>query len=107
MNPNLFKNLNSPDLWSSITMMDDVEYTPIQIHNMTGYHTPEVEQPSCDYCEWDWSARETLKDDESVLEIIGNRLEIGHCELDNVVKYYSVFEVNFCPMCGKRLETDQ
>ena len=104
MSPKQYENLNN--LWSPITMINDVEYTPIQIHNMTGYHTPEVEQPSCEFCEWDWSARKLLKDGESNLEIIGDRLEIEHREIDTNHKYYSVFEIKFCPMCGKRLESD-
>ena len=44
MSPKQYENLN-PNLWSPITVINDVEYTPVQIHNMTGYHTPEVERP--------------------------------------------------------------
>ena len=105
MSPKQYENLNN--LWSPITMINDVEYTPIQIHNMIGYHTPEVEQPSCEFCEWDWSARKLLRDGESNLEIIGDRLEIEYCEPSTNYKHYIIFEIKFCPMCGKRLETNQ
>ena len=107
MNSNLFKNLNNPNLWSPITIMDDVEYTHIQIHNMTGYHTPEVVQPSCDYCTDKWLTRKLVWDEQSNLEVCHNTIEVElHDPVDDGYSY-ATFEIKFCPMCGKRLETDQ
>lgn len=107
MNPNLFENLNSPDLWSSITMMNDVEYTPIQIHNMTGYHTPEVEQPSCDYCLDNFMLKKLMWNGESNCEVMSGEMEVEHFDIVEKAYHYTKFEIKFCPMCGKRLETNQ
>lgn len=100
------KKYEKDDLWSPIATVNEPIYTPIQIHNLTGYHMHNVVSPPCEFCEWDWSARKLLKDGESNLEIIGDRLEIEHCEVDSTHKHYSLFQVNYCPMCGKRLEID-
>ena len=107
MNSNLFQKLNSPDLWSSITMVNDVEYTPIQIHNMTGYHTPEVEQPSCEYCTDNWLTLKLVWDDQSNLEVSHNTIEVELYDPIDEGYSYATFEIKFCPMCGKRLETNR
>ena len=107
MNSNLFENLNNPHLWSPITLINDVKYTPIQIHNMTGYHTPEVEQPSCRYCSEEWLKRELVWDDQSNLEICNGNVEVELYDPIDEGYSYATFEIKFYPMCGKRLETNQ
>ena len=107
MNSNLFENLNNPNLWSPITVINDVEYTPIQIHNMTGYRTPEVEQPSCKFCSEEWLKRELVWDDQSNLEVCNGNVEVELYDPIDEGYSYATFEIKFCPMCGKRLETDQ
>ena len=107
MNSNLFENLNNPNLWSPITVISDVEYTPIQIHNMTGYHTPEVEQPSCEYCSEEWLKRELVWDDQSNLEVCDGNIEVELYDPIDEACSYATFEIKFCPMCGNRLETKQ
>ena len=107
MTYNLLENRN-PNLWSPITVINDVEYTPIQIHNMTGYHTPEVEQPSCDYCTDKWLKRKLVWDDQSNnLEICNGNVEVELYDPIDEGYSYATFEIKFYPMCGERLETNQ
>ena len=107
MSPKQYEKFVDPHLWSPITLINDVEYTHIQIHNMTGYHTPEVEQPPCDYCLDNFMLKKLLWNGESNCEIMNCEMELEHFDIVENAYHYTKFEIKFCPMCGKRLETDQ
>ena len=101
------KKYEKDALWSPIATVNEPIYTPIQIHNLTGYHTHNVVSPPCEYCTDKWLSRNLVWDEQSNLEVCRNTIEVELYDPIDEGYSYATFEIKFCPMCGKRLETNR
>lgn len=58
----------------------------------------------CEYCEKEKGLKDFGYETESYYKIIGNTLEHREDCLDEYYSYTDIIDINYCPMCRKKIE---